>query len=724
MLSAKFTFAPPLSLDTPPMTRATVDRLNTALTGRYRVEHELGQEEMATVFLARDLTHEVQVALKVLNPELAKVVGAERFLAEIRVMANLTHAHILSLHDLGEADGFLFYVMPYMEGETLRDRIDREGQLPVDEAVGIARAVADALDHAHRYWVSHLDIKPDSILLQEGGPVVSDFGIALAVGVAGGDRLTEAGLGLGTPSYMSPEQSTGDQPVGRSTDIYALGSVLYEMLVGEPPYPGTTAQAVLGKIIASEPVSAMEKRPSVPANVDGAVRKALEKLPADRFASAKDFSSALEDEDFRHAEAAAVSGAAAGPWNRLAIAMTILSAGLVLTLAVMASALTSGPVDRATTEMVRFSVPVGLEADVYLGGDDADFGRPSRRSLAFSPNGNLLVYSAWGEDARLYLHRLDQERAEPIEGTEGAVSPFFSPDGAWIGFIAGGAAKRFSVADGRIETITQSVEIGSLFGMTWGDDGTIVGAANAGLFRFAATGGEVELLAESVASPGEILRYGQPHMLPGSKAILFHASRSYDPEQTDIVALDIATRTQKTVLPNAMDPLYLQTGHLLFVREGTLMAVAFDLERVEVSGDAVIMLEGIMHSIYMPNARDETGAAQVAVSAAGHLAYALGGVYPERLATAVRVTSTGDTVTIDLPKREYLSFRVSPDGNRLAFVARHGRNNEIWVHDLIRGGSRRLNTGAFRNWPMEWSPDSRSLASRRTGTKRAETSIV
>lgn len=246
--------------------------------------------------------------------------------------------------------------------------------------------------------------------------------------------------------------------------------------------------------------------------------------------------------------------------------------------------------------------------------------------------------------------------------------------------------------------------------MTWGDDGTIVGAGSAGLFQVAASGGEPELLAESVASPGEFLRYGQPHMLPGSNAILFHASRSYDPEQTDIVALDIATRTQKTVLRNAMDPLYLQTGHLLFVREGTLMAVRFDPERVEVRGDAVIMLEGIMHSIYMPNARDETGAAQVAVSAAGHLAYALGGVYPEKLATAVRVTSTGDTVTIDLPKREYLSFRVSPDGNRLAFVARHGRSNEIWVHDLVQGGSRRLNTGAFSNWPMEWSPDSRSLA--------------
>ena len=304
-----------------------VTRLNAALEGRYAIDRELGEGGMATVYLADDLKHERKVALKVLRPELAAVVGAERFLAEIKTTANLTHPHILPLFDSGEADGFLFYVMPYLEGETLRDRIDREKQLAVEEAVRIATAVASALDHAHRHKVIHRDIKPGNILLQDGQPVVLDFGIALALGVAGGTRLTETGLSVGTPFYMSPEQATGDQEVGASTDTYALGSVLYEMLVGEPPYPGATAQAVLGKIIAGKPVSATEQRPSIPAHVDAAVRKALEKLPADRFTSAQDLMRALGDEHFRYGELATVDagGAAAGPWNRLSMAFAALA---------------------------------------------------------------------------------------------------------------------------------------------------------------------------------------------------------------------------------------------------------------------------------------------------------------------------------------------------------------------------------------------------------------
>ncbi|MCH7935194.1 MAG: serine/threonine protein kinase, partial [Gemmatimonadetes bacterium] len=300
-----------------------ITRLNAALEGRYRIERELGEGGMATVYLAEDIKHERKVALKVLKPELAAVVGAERFLAEIKTTANLTHPHILPLHDSGEADGFLFYVMPHVEGESLRERLDREHQLPVDEAIHIATNVAEALDYAHRQGVIHRDIKPANILLQDGKPVISDFGIALAVGVAGGGRLTETGLSLGTPHYMSPEQATGDQTTGPATDTYALGCVLYEMLVGEPPYTGSTAQAILGKIIAGELASATEERASVPANVDAAIRKALEKIPADRFTGAQEFAKALADPGFRHGETAgAGSAAGAGPWKKAALALT------------------------------------------------------------------------------------------------------------------------------------------------------------------------------------------------------------------------------------------------------------------------------------------------------------------------------------------------------------------------------------------------------------------
>ena len=224
-----------------------ISRLNAALEGRYAIERELGEGGMATVYLADDIKHNRKVALKVLKPDLAAVVGAERFVAEIKVTANLQHPHILPLFDSGEADRFLFYVMPYVEGESLRQKLDREGQLPVDEAVRIASDVAEALSHAHERGVIHRDIKPGNILLRDGRPLVADFGIALAIQHAGGGRLTETGLSLGTPYYMSPEQATADRDPDARSDLYSLACVLYEMLVGEPPYTGASAQAVLGK---------------------------------------------------------------------------------------------------------------------------------------------------------------------------------------------------------------------------------------------------------------------------------------------------------------------------------------------------------------------------------------------------------------------------------------------------------------------------------------------
>src|SRR5690348_12773155 len=224
----------------PPMTQNR-SRLAAALAGRYRIERELGAGGMATVYLAHDLRHERRVAIKLLRPELAAVIGAERFLGEIRTTANLQHPHILPLFDSGAADAFLYYVMPYVEGESLRARLSREKQLPIGEAVRLGGEIASALDYAHRHGVIHRDIKPENILLHEGTALVADFGIALAVSSAGGNRLTETGLSIGTPQYMSPEQAMGDRDLDARSDIYSLGAVLYEMLVGDPPFLGSTA---------------------------------------------------------------------------------------------------------------------------------------------------------------------------------------------------------------------------------------------------------------------------------------------------------------------------------------------------------------------------------------------------------------------------------------------------------------------------------------------------
>ncbi|HXI20326.1 MAG TPA: serine/threonine-protein kinase, partial [Gemmatimonadales bacterium] len=243
------------------------DRLTAALADRYRLERQLGQGGIATVYLAQDLKHDRQVAIKVLKPELAAVLGAERFVQEIRTTAQLQHPHILPLFDSGSADGFLYYVMPYIEGETLRNRLDREKQLGIDEAVKITTEVADALDYAHRHGVIHRDIKPENILLHDGRPMVADFGIALAVSAAAGGRMTETGLSLGTPHYMSPEQATADKQITARSDVYSLASVLYEMLSGEPPHMGNSAQAIIMKIVTEEAAPVTKLRKAVPPNV-------------------------------------------------------------------------------------------------------------------------------------------------------------------------------------------------------------------------------------------------------------------------------------------------------------------------------------------------------------------------------------------------------------------------------------------------------------------------
>ncbi|HWA57874.1 MAG TPA: serine/threonine-protein kinase [Gemmatimonadales bacterium] len=267
--------------------------LAAALADRYRLERELGQGGMATVHLAHDIRHARPVAIKVLRPELAAIIGAERFLSEIRTTARLQHPHILPLFDSGEAAGQLFYVMPFIAGESLRDRLAREKQLPVADAVRIASEVAEALDYAHRQGIIHRDIKPANILLHEGSALVADFGIALAASRAGGTRMTETGMSLGTPEYMSPEQAMGEREITARSDVYALGAVTYEMLIGEPPFTGPTAQAIVARILTERPRSLGARRETIGPQIEAAVMTALQKLAADRFGSTTEFSNAL-----------------------------------------------------------------------------------------------------------------------------------------------------------------------------------------------------------------------------------------------------------------------------------------------------------------------------------------------------------------------------------------------------------------------------------------------
>ena len=278
------------------MTDAFV-RLKAALADRYPIERELGRGGMATVYLAQDLKHRRRVAIKVLSQDLAAMLGPERFLREIELAAKLSHPRILPLYDSGQVDGLLFYVMPHIEGESLRARLDRDKQLPIEEAVGLAQQIAAALDYAHRHDIVHRDIKPENILLHEGEALVADFGIALAVSEASDERLTGTGLSLGTPYYMSPEHATGDRQVDARSDIYSLGCVLFEMLAGEPPYTGPTVQAVVARILTEPPREIKKLRESVPVALERVVAKSLSRLPADRYQTAAKFAEALSKTD-------------------------------------------------------------------------------------------------------------------------------------------------------------------------------------------------------------------------------------------------------------------------------------------------------------------------------------------------------------------------------------------------------------------------------------------
>ena len=389
-------------------------RLTAALAGRYAIERQLGAGGMATVYLARDLRHDRDVALKVLRPELAAVLGAERFLREISISARLDHPHILTLIDSGESEGYVWYVLPYVRGESLRNKLTREQQLSIEETVRIATQVASALDYAHRHGVIHRDIKPENILLHEGEAVVADFGIALAVRDAGGPRLTESGLSLGTPQYMSPEQATGGRELDARSDVYSLAAVVYEMLAGEPPHTGPTVQAVIAKLLTERPTRIRTVRDTVPEGIDAAVAKALAKVPADRFGGAAEFAAAL-----------AVSPAeptAGGRRRRVVVAAGIVGAlaiGAGLWLGVRAAASRKGPafvaLDRSQLTFTGNATTPAISADgkqlAYVvkrctgatcsyGIEIQDVGGGESRRIS---DGATALYSIWWSPDRRFL---------------------------------------------------------------------------------------------------------------------------------------------------------------------------------------------------------------------------------------------------------------------------------------------------------------------------------
>ena len=433
------------------------DRLVAALADRYRIEREVGAGGMATVYLAHDLRHDRPVAIKVLKPELAAAIGAERFLAEIRTTANLQHPHILPLFDSGEAGGFLFYVMPYVEGETLRSRLSREKQLSIAMATRISSEVASALDYAHRHGVIHRDIKPENILLHDGAALVADFGIALAVSAARtGERITQTGMSVGTPQYMSPEQASGERDITGRADIYALGAVTYEMLVGEPPFTGPSTQAIVAKIMTEDPPRLIPQRRSIPPALEDAVLTSLEKLPADRFESAAEFAKAMTDD--RGSRRATGRRDSATPSRRTLLLSIAGAAGLVAI-----AFITGTRIGRPRSPIASFGRSTKVTWD-----------RGMEIEPAISPDGRYVAYAA-GTTASMRIFIRQVTGGRPTQLTDDSLglqtNPSWSADGSRILFLSGGGVFSAPSSGGPARPEMQRAPQGPIISAVWSPDG-------------------------------------------------------------------------------------------------------------------------------------------------------------------------------------------------------------------------------------------------------------
>lgn len=679
-----------------------VHSLTTALAGRYDIVREVGAGGMATVYLAKDLKHDRDVALKVLKPELGAVLGVERFLSEIKTTAKLQHPHILPLLDSGDANGLLFYVMPYVEGESLRARLERERQLPIPDAVRIAREVASALDYAHRHGVIHRDIKPENILLHDGQALVADFGIALAVQSAGGQRMTQTGLSLGTPQYMSPEQAMGEKIVDARSDIYALGAVTYEMLAGDAPFSGSSVQAIVAKVLSERPTPLRTLRDTVPPGLEQAVLTALAKLAADRFTSAKEFADALTapgsaaPSEAGAAAAPARMSTRAGARGRIAPReIAAWGAVIVIAAAFVWSRLqrgneTASPVIRSVLYMER-----GVVIDVSLPGS----------AVAISPKGDLIAYNGRlpGGGSQSQLRRFDALTPRWIVGPAGgkisARNFVFSPNGMFLAFTEGNILIKAPVDGGPATTVTSTLKIAEAYGITWAANDTIYVGSFTGLFAVPAAGGaSAPVRARDSTLTANGARW--PLALSDGKTLLFVAGLS----SSNLMRLgvyDIPSGTTSILDFQVAAPLGVVDDRLVYVApDGTVMAVAFDRGTRRPVGPSTPLEEGVFV--------DPTVGAKAMLSPSGTLAYVRG--RSEQQVVLARRDAPVPAVLFP-ETHAYANPRFSPDAKRVAVTVNVAGATDIWIYDISRHTFQRLTTEGVNIRP-EWTPDGKKVVFR------------
>ena len=695
--------------------------------GVFEVQGLLGAGGMGEVYRARDSRLQRTVAIKILprgftrDPE-----RLARFEREARVLASLSHPNIGTLYDVQEADGLHALVLEFVEGETLGERIsgsepNAQGVgLPLPEALSIARQIAEALEAAHEKGIVHRDLKPANIMITPSGAVkVLDFGLAkLGAGESGPEVSasptatrggTRGGVILGTAAYMSPEQARG-RPVDKRTDIWAFGCVLYEMLTGRRLFGAEDVSETLAAVLTRDVGIA-----SLPEDIPSRLRVLL------RDCLVRDSKQRLRDiGDARIVLDKIISGAsddlvgpmtsseAIIPRTRERIAWLAALVVLGATLVTFSRLGYMGGGSAQTSMAVTRSLISVAPADQLGPGGPLLEGRPSRTAMALSPDGRSLVFSAVHDgELQLYLRPLDGLQAAPIADTEGADSPFFSPDGKWIGFWAQGALKKVAASGGAATTIC---ETRAIFGASWGTDDAIVyaGPDGGGLWLVPAGGGVPRPLTTLDPKAGEY-SHRLPQFLPDGRAVVFTTVNNTFPDWRDarLSVVSIATGERKDLGPGA-DARYAESGHLVFVRSGTLVAAPLDL-KTNTIGNTLTMLDGVMQAANMVGSDIDTGAGQFSLSASGSLAYLPGGVFPDREATIVSVDRRGSArVLPGLPLRPYFSPRLSPDQSHLVMWTQ-GVDRNVWTYDIARGTLMRLTT-VGRNSRAIWTPDGKRIA--------------
>ncbi|MBA3406239.1 MAG: serine/threonine-protein kinase, partial [Gemmatimonadaceae bacterium] len=600
-----------------------------------------------------------------------------------KTTAKLQHPHILPLLDSGEADGLLFYVMPYVAGESLRTRLERETQLAVDDAVRIGREVASALESAHRQGVIHRDIKPENILLHEDQALVADFGIALAVSAAGGPRMTQTGLSLGTPAYMAPEQAMGERVIDGRADIYALGAVLYEMLVGEAPFTGPTVQAIVARVMTEQPRALSGQRRSIPAHVNAAVLRALEKLPADRFNSAAQFSSALVTPGFVTAVDETRGQAPRSRLPRLlrrpALAWGVAAAAAVIA-ALSLMQRTSGT-DTSRAARLSVELPPGTRLN------DRNVG-----VLQLNADASMIAIEVIsGGINKLVLRRMDLDSVYDVRGSENVTGQAaFSADGRWIAFFAEGQIRKAPVTGGSAAVLAPA----NWGQISWIGNDAIVYTRNynTGLHRVSAEGRDSATLTVPDRKRGE-LGHWWPQVLPDGKHVLFTTYLT-PPDKSRIEVLSLETGKRTTALEGAYHGQY-TSGQLLFARGGVMMTVPFDAGARRVTGSPIPVDLDILTD-------PSNGWAASSVAVDGTLAYVRGA--SKRSELVWRDQLGEEEPAIDSAAR-YSDAAPSPDGLSVAVI----RDGDVWTFDRDRRIFTRLTRTEQTETNLIWTPDSREV---------------